>query len=118
MVQRWPHFNWEAKMIKKIPLWANNPYLPLYCVIKKFLTLYFVTVYVKETTFQVAKEKFARISVESDLSQPLTSKFVFESYAFKFEHKWLHEVCFGDGKYNHKKDIYPTVIQANPTGKE
>lgn len=71
-----------------------------------------------------SRGKFARICVEIDLERQLTSKIQVLGHVLSVEYEGLHLVCFGCGKYGHKKD-YCSEFQAeipvdasNEMGKE
>lgn len=60
-----------------------------------------------------SRGKFARICVEIDLSYKLVPYFTVLDDEFSLEYEGLHSICFGCGKYGHKKENCPEIILAN-----
>lgn len=58
-------------------------------------------------TEEATRAKYARLSVEVDLSKPLIAKFRMRRRIWRLEYEGIHLVCFRCGKYGHKEEIYP-----------
>ncbi|KAJ8774667.1 hypothetical protein K2173_017113 [Erythroxylum novogranatense] len=65
------------------------------------------TMRVDESTEANTRAKYARISMEVDLSKPLIAKFRLRRRIWKVEYKGLHLVCFECGMYGHRHDNCP-----------
>lgn len=63
--------------------------------------------YADDLTSLHSKGKFALICVELDLQRDLVPAFMALGREFKLEYEGLHLICFGCGKYSHKKDVCP-----------
>lgn len=63
-----------------------------------------------------SRGQFARLCVEIDLSKKLIPSIIVRGVILKLEYEGLHVVCFACGKYGHKQDSCPEMI--NPTSKE
>ncbi|XP_061354838.1 uncharacterized protein At4g02000-like [Gastrolobium bilobum] len=61
---------------------------------------------VEETTKHA---KFARICVEVNLSKKFLSKFKIGNRYFNVAYEGLHLICFGCGRYGHRKDLCPEL---------
>ncbi|KAL7221280.1 hypothetical protein ACSBR1_023266 [Camellia fascicularis] len=51
-----------------------------------------------------AREKYAHVCVEVDLTKPLISRFVIGKYRYIVEYEHLHYFCFHCGKVRHRKE--------------
>lgn len=56
------------------------------------------------------RAKFARLCIEVGLSKVLISKFEFNNRIYNVEYEGLHLVCFGYGRYGHKKETCPLLV--------
>lgn len=66
-----------------------------------------------ETTLDVSRGHFARVSVEIDLAKPLVAKFMFKRKVRCLEYEGLHLVCFHCGHYGHRIETCPTLAIAS-----
>lgn len=60
-----------------------------------------------------SRGKFARICVELDLQRELVPSFTVFGREFKLEYEGLHLICFGCGKYGHRKEACTDVVHQN-----
>lgn len=56
---------------------------------------------------EVSRAKYARLSMEVDLTKPLIAKFRMRRRIWRIEYEGIHLVCFRCGKYGHKEEDYP-----------
>ncbi|XP_019151954.1 PREDICTED: uncharacterized protein LOC109148674 [Ipomoea nil] len=109
IVQQWtPNFIPSKNRVQKILAWVRLSSIPVE---------YFDEVYlwklgeqigkpikIDTTTSLASRGKFARICVEIDISKPLLAKFWIEQEVCPIEYVGIHLVCFGCGRYGHKKE--------------
>lgn len=112
-VQRWsPNFNPLCNKCKKVAVWVRVPILPMriyseHClmqignIIGKALKVDLNTLAQKNNLVAVERGKFARVSVEIDLNQPLKSRFVIRRRIYAVEYEGLDLICFKCGVYGH-----------------
>lgn len=121
LVQRWrPFFLTNATVERKVVVWVRFPELPLELYNDRFLwrvgpklgTL----LKIDRLTSIHSRGQFARLCVEIDLSKKLIPSIIVRGVILKLEYEGLHVVCFACGKYGHKQDSCPEMI--NPTSKE
>lgn len=58
--------------------------------------------------------KSARICVEVDIIKVLISRFEFNNHIYNVEYEGLHLVCFGCGRYGHKKEVCSLFAEKKP----
>lgn len=65
--------------------------------------------------FQMTERaKFARVCVEVDLQKILVSKFELNGRIYNVKYEGLHLVCFGCGRYGHRKVECPLLASKTP----
>ncbi|CAI0550812.1 unnamed protein product [Linum tenue] len=57
--------------------------------------------------------KYARVSIEVDLTKPLLPKFKIEGITYYVEYEGLHRICSDCGKYGHMKAACPSLQKSN-----
>lgn len=55
--------------------------------------------------------KFARMCVELDLKKPLFSHIFIRGHMLFLEYEGCHSICFGCGKYDHKKELCRELLE-------
>ena len=65
-----------------------------------------------------SRGRFARMCVEVDLTKPLISKFNLRRRTRRIEYEGIHLICFGCGKYGHRKDACPLETHNNGVEQE
>lgn len=124
-VQRWsPNFNRFCSKVQKVAIWVRIPILPIHCyseeVLLELSNLIGKAIKVDLNTLAhctdkknvVERGKFARVSVEVDLSKKLQSRFVIRTRIFTVEYEGLDTICFKCGKYGHNQES--CLINVNP----
>ncbi|XP_061366016.1 uncharacterized protein LOC133309279 [Gastrolobium bilobum] len=64
------------------------------------------------------RARFARICVEVDLRKAFLSKFNIYGRMFQVAYEGLHMICFKCGRFGHRKDSCPTIINAGEKAKD
>lgn len=104
-------FNSNEHQVRKIAAWVRIPELPVELYNPKFLwrvgSHIGTMLRIDDLTSLHSGGKFARICVELDLQRELVPSFTALGREFKFEYEGLHLICFGCGKYGHKRDVCP-----------
>ncbi|XP_061358972.1 uncharacterized protein LOC133303116 [Gastrolobium bilobum] len=122
-VQRWrPMFDPYDEVLKKLAIWIRIPGLPIELYTSHILwsirnmfgrSLIIDKNSISKTESNVEevteRAKFARICVEVDLTKKFLSKFKIGNRTFHVAYEGLHLICFGCGRYGHRKDVYPEV---------
>lgn len=125
--QRWsPNFNPYCDTTKKVAVWVRIPTLPIHMYSKQFmmdfgnligkaLKVDINTLAQRENQAnEVARAKFARVSVEVDLSKKLQSRFQVRSKVYPVEYEGLSAICIKCGMYGHNQDTCPTAATTRP----
>lgn len=108
--------------VSKILAWIRFPRLPIEYyntqALMKLGNLVGRAMYVDKTMLNASRVKYARVSVEIDLSKPLPAKFRLRRRIYKIEYEGLHNICFECGVYGHGKEQYNKKAEDNYDGKE
>lgn len=115
-VRRWTlSFEPFTVGFQKIAVWVRFPELTIQFYNKQFLrrvgNRLRKILRIDETTLLASRGRFARVSIEVDLDQPLISKFMFRRRLRRMEYEGLHSVCFQCGRYGHRKEHCPESTQ-------
>lgn len=115
VVKEWhPNFDPFKEKEEKLLVWVHFPCLPIELFREEFLMKVGAKigrpVRVDDYMSITARWKFARMCVEIDITKPLLGKFKVNKRIRKIEYEGIHLVCFHCGKYDHKKEIYPSFI--------
>lgn len=65
------------------------------------------TIKVDIATLLTSWGKFARVRVEIDLNKPLMAGYVMRREYYRLQYEWLHDLCFGCGRYGHRDATCP-----------
>ncbi|XP_054806219.1 uncharacterized protein LOC129308868 [Prosopis cineraria] len=131
-VQRWsPNFNPFTNQIQKIALWIRVPVLSMRCyneefmwetgnMIGKALKVDMNTLAQVNQKNTVERGRYARVSVEVDLTKPLHSRFIIRRKIFTLIYERISVICFNCGKVRHKNEDCPmkTPETGQPVGEE
>ncbi|XP_057452101.1 uncharacterized protein LOC130743900 [Lotus japonicus] len=109
MVQRWrPMFKAHDNEVKKIAVWIRLPNLPVELYTEKFLwrlgSNLGTMLKIDMDTSVHSRSRFARICVEIDLSQQLTTNYTAMGEEHALEYEGLDSIYFRCGRYGHKMD--------------
>lgn len=120
LVQRWsPHFDPFTNQLGRIATWVRIPNVPLQWYSMRFMmrlgNLIGRTLKVDLHTLKsdkldearVERGRFVRICVEIDLQKKLIPKVIVANSIFNVEYEGLKMICFGCGKYGHRKETCP-----------
>ncbi|XP_016206877.1 uncharacterized protein LOC107647304 [Arachis ipaensis] len=112
LVQRWrPLFNPCANDFQRIAVWVWIPDLPVELYTQPFLWKVRGKIgsmlKIDQTTSIHSREKFARLCVEIDLWRKLVPAIEVLGREFRIEYESLHFICFGCGRYGHKRKECP-----------
>ncbi|KAI9127363.1 hypothetical protein K1719_001922 [Acacia pycnantha] len=119
IVQRWrPNFNpWKADLQCNIAAWIRLPDVPFefYNVesLRRIGNMVGRMIKIDRSTSIYEKGGFARICVEIDLKQPLLPSYMVFGEERHIIYEGLHQVCFGCGKYGHKKKKKECPLRQN-----
>lgn len=126
LVQRWsPHFDPFTNPLGRIATWVRIPNIPLHCYTKKILwrlgDRIGKTLKVDMNTMgeaelmrtRVERGRFARLCVEIDLQKKLIPRVICASALFNVEYEGLGLICFGCGRYGHRREACPA--KASPS---
>lgn len=127
-VQRWsPNFNPYSNKTRKVAIWVRIPTLPIHMYSEEFIlelgNLIGTALKVDINTLaqrdnkntEVARAKFARVSVEIDLNKKLQSRFRVRSTIYPVEYEGLNIICFKCGIYGHNQEGCPAAtVSTNP----
>lgn len=123
IVHRWrPFFLQNVEVSSKVAVWIKIPKLPLKLYNSKFLcrvgSALGTMLQIDKVTSIHSRGKFARIYVEIDLAQPLTSHLMVRGHKLLLEYEGLHQICFRCGRYGHKREqcSEPKETQDNQGG--
>lgn len=99
-------------------MWVRFSGLPIKYYDKKFLSAIGNrigrTVRVDKNTSKQERGKYARMSVEVDLTQPLLAMFEVHDHMYPVEYEGLHFLCLTCGRFGHYKEGCPH--KSSPTG--
>lgn len=129
LVQRWsPHFDPFHNPLGRIATWVRVPNIPIHCYTKNMWRLGNMigkTLKVDMNTIEnleadvtrVQRGRFARICVEIDLQKKLVPRVICQAALFNIEYEGLGMICFGCGRYGHRKEICPWRVLPVNSGK-
>ncbi|CAN1848740.1 hypothetical protein LINPERHAP1_LOCUS39048 [Linum perenne] len=117
IVQQWdPSFRVSDKLPSKMVVWVRFPHLPIHLYHKQILSslgnLIGHTVRMDHNTQTAERGKFARITVEIDLNEPLVTGIDLDGAWQRVEYENLPELCFSCGKVGDEKGSCPLLLQA------
>ena len=73
---------------------------------------------VDDTTANVERDQYTRLSVEVDLTKPLLSKFRLNGRIWRIQYEGLRMICLACGKQGHKEESCPLAhhdkVPGNP----
>lgn len=78
--------------------------------------LHTLTVGDKEET-RVERGRFVRICVDIDLQKKLVPNVIVANSVFNVEYEGLRMICFGCGKYGHRRETCPQVVKPSEKNK-
>lgn len=122
-VQQWvPNFTENDAQINFLPVWVRFPILP----VEYYSTHWHVRaekqtgkmLKVVDTTFNVSREKYARVCVEIDLTKPFMTGYRLKKKLWRLQHEGLHNICFHCRRYGHMGTACPQVISMEPSGND
>ncbi|CAI0450925.1 unnamed protein product [Linum tenue] len=114
------NFNPKLAEVASTMVWARFPGLP-----REFINKHAVEriaekigrpVRVDRATESGDRGKYARVSIEVDLTKPLLSKFKIEGITYYVEYEGLHRICTECGKYGHMKVTCPNLFRESAQG--
>ena len=110
---RWvPNFVPDEEPIRFLTTWIRIPNISIEYFDHEFLDLIGQkigkVISVDQTTANVERGNFSRLSVEVVLSKPLLSKFKLHGRVWKIQYEGLRLLCFHCGKVGHKAETCPT----------
>ena len=114
VIREWvPNFVPDEEAITKLTAWVRIPRLSVEYFNKNFLLQKIGSkirkvIWVDDTTADVERGQYTRMSVEVDLSKALLSKFRLNGLIWRTQYEGLRMICFKCGKQGHKEDGYPT----------
>lgn len=109
VTQRWrPDFDPKSSKMEKMAVWVRLPGLPVEYfredVIRMILEHVGTPLKLDKTTVCVERGRFARATVEIDLSKPLVSKVLVRKRVQVIEFEGLHVFCFTCGQVGHRSE--------------
>ncbi|KAL7163296.1 hypothetical protein ACSBR2_039400 [Camellia fascicularis] len=104
-VRRWePDFKPSEAGEVATALWVCFPQLPIEYYNEKVLFHIAKAIRKPLNTAMSARERYARVRVEVNLTKPLISRFAIGRYTYVVEYEHLHYFCFQCGKVGHRKE--------------
>lgn len=98
-------FQPQEASIDRVVVWVRFSGLPIEYYDKKFLSAIGNrigrTVRVDKNTSKQERGKYARMSVEVDLTQPLLAMFEVHDHMYPVEYEGLHFLCLTCGRFGH-----------------
>ncbi|KAJ4833493.1 hypothetical protein Tsubulata_006664 [Turnera subulata] len=112
-IRKWvPNFDPNAEKITKTMVWVHISDLPIEYYDKEFLrgvaNRIGKIIKIDAATSSASRGKYAKLSVEVDLTKPLVSKFRLRRRLWRVVYEGLHLVCFKCGCYGHKDEECPS----------
>ncbi|CAI9088678.1 OLC1v1023081C1 [Oldenlandia corymbosa var. corymbosa] len=115
-------FNYKEDNLTAVPTWIRIPGLPVDYFHEDLLRSLIKPLgrYIKadKNTLAVERGKYARLTVELDLTKPSLGKTKIDGIEYNIEYEDLQKICFTCGKYGHLKNecsLTPTTSPAtNP----
>ncbi|KAK0574080.1 hypothetical protein LWI29_017932 [Acer saccharum] len=109
VVQKWrPNFVPGEDAIQKMLVWVRLSKLPMECIdvdlLRNIGRMLGTTIKVDPITKSQARDRYARICVEIDITKPFKSSLSVEDHSIMIEYKSLGLFCFKCGKVRHYKD--------------
>ncbi|CAN1189277.1 hypothetical protein LINPERHAP2_LOCUS39801 [Linum perenne] len=116
IVHQWDQsFRVSDDLPKKMVVWVLFPYLPIHFYHPQVLTslgnLIGKTIKIDFNTQRAERGKFARITIEIDLSEPLASVVELDGALQKVEYENMPFLCFDCGKVGHESGNCPMLIK-------
>ncbi|EOY24336.1 Uncharacterized protein TCM_015964 [Theobroma cacao] len=97
----------EMQDLIAVAAWVRFPGIPLHMyhksILKRITSLIGRMLKIDHNTGAEKRGKFARVTVELDLSEPLTPKFFLNGKEQKIVYEGLPQVCFTCGVFGHTK---------------
>ncbi|XVF84443.1 hypothetical protein PTKIN_Ptkin17bG0037200 [Pterospermum kingtungense] len=123
IVKEWsPNFDFTIDSTERVLVWVRFPCLPIKYYDQEFLMKVSgkigKPVRVDTPMSVISKGKFARLSIEVDITKPLLAKFKFRRRVRKIEYEGFYLVCFNCGVYSHRHDNCPLLVTADEDGVE
>jgi len=122
VIREWvPNFVPEETPITCLTAWVRIPQLSVEYFNKQFLLEKIgckigKVLRVDDTTANVERGQYTRLSVEVDLTKPLLSKFRLNGRIWRIQYEGLRMICFKCGKQGHKEESCPLTHQENLQG--
>ncbi|CAI0559344.1 unnamed protein product [Linum tenue] len=119
-VHQWKQgFDHRTNEIKKTLVWMQLPDLPIEFyhpeAVLRIAQRAGTPVRVDKSTETGARDKYARVCIEVDLTKPLLSAYKIEGVEYYPQNEGLKNICFECGTYGHSQAVCPTVHKPDPT---
>ncbi|KAJ1380290.1 Zinc finger, CCHC-type [Sesbania bispinosa] len=129
VIQKWhPEIFPFEDELRRVAVWIRIPSLPIEyydrTILSRIGDSLGKTVRVDSNTLKpkngvwdetvTERGKFARLSIEVDLKQPLISSFELLGRSYTVEYEGLHLICFNCGMFGHRKDECPSISVKDP----
>ncbi|CAI0554936.1 unnamed protein product [Linum tenue] len=109
------NFNPQMAEVASTMVWARFPGLPREFInkeaVERIAEKIGRPVRVDRATQTGDRGKYARVSIEVDLTKPLLSKFKIEGLTYYVEYEGLHRICTECGRYGHAKVTCPQLFK-------
>ncbi|XP_031124352.1 uncharacterized protein LOC116027066 [Ipomoea triloba] len=118
VVKEWhPNFDPLTDKTEKLIVWVRFPCLPIeyfnFVFLEKVGKKIGKPIRADISTDMATRGRYARICVEVDITKPLLAKFKLYNRVRRIEYEGIHLVCFGCGRYGHKKEACPVGNKAD-----
>ncbi|CAL1356026.1 unnamed protein product [Linum trigynum] len=110
------NFNPKLAEVASTMVWAKLPDLPREFInreaVERIASKIGRPIRVDRATQTGDRGRFARVSVEVDLTKPLLSQYKIEGITYYVEFEGLHNICTECGRYGHSKKNCSTLFKA------
>ncbi|CAI0561091.1 unnamed protein product [Linum tenue] len=110
------NFNPKLAEVASTMVWAKLPDLPREFInreaVERIASRIGRPIRVNRSTQTGDRGRFARVSVEVDLTKPLLSQYKIEGITYYVEFEGLHNICTECRRYGHSKTTCPTLFKA------